>query len=76
MINKGNIYAPKREPMEYAFLKDISILFGLALVTVVLFRKLYFPSIIGFLVTGSWPAPMPLQSSIMPMMLSRWPRSA
>lgn len=38
--------------MEYAFLKDISILFGLALVTVILFRKLYFPSIIGFLVTG------------------------
>lgn len=38
--------------MEYAFLKDISILFGLALVTVVLFRKLYLPSIIGFLVAG------------------------
>lgn len=38
--------------MEYVFLKDISILFGLALVTVVLFRKLYLPSIIGFLVAG------------------------
>ena len=34
------------------FLKDIALLFGLALITVVLFRKLYFPSIIGFLVTG------------------------
>ena len=38
--------------MEYEFLKDIAILFGLALITVVLFRKLYFPSIIGFLVAG------------------------
>lgn len=38
--------------MEYEFLKDIAVLFGLALITVILFRKLYFPSIIGFLVTG------------------------
>lgn len=38
--------------MEYEVLKDIEILFCLALVTVVLFRKLMFPSIIGFLVTG------------------------
>lgn len=38
--------------MEYEVLKDIEILFGLALVTVVLFRKLLFPSIVGFLVTG------------------------
>ena len=38
--------------MEYNFLKDIALLFGLALITVVLFRKLYFPSIVGFLVTG------------------------
>lgn len=38
--------------MEYEVLKDIEILFGLAMVTVVLFRKLHFPSIIGFLATG------------------------
>src|SRR6185369_7984326 len=38
--------------MPYEVLKDIEILFGLALVTVVLFRRLKFPSIIGFLVTG------------------------
>lgn len=38
--------------MEYAILKDIEILFGLALITVVIFRKLYLPSIIGFLVSG------------------------
>lgn len=38
--------------MPYEALKDIEILFGLALVTVVLFRRLEFPSIIGFLVTG------------------------
>jgi K+:H+ antiporter len=33
-------------------LKDIEILFGLALITVFLFRRLQFPTIIGFLVTG------------------------
>lgn len=33
-------------------LKELEILFGLALLTVVLFRRLMFPSIIGFLVTG------------------------
>ncbi len=38
--------------MQYAALQDIEILFGLALVTVILFRRLMFPSIIGFLVTG------------------------
>lgn len=38
--------------MEYVALRDIEILFGLALVTVVLFRRLMFPSIIGFLFTG------------------------
>lgn len=38
--------------MPYAALKDIEILFGLALVTVILFRRLKFPSIIGFLATG------------------------
>ena len=38
--------------MPYEVLKDIEILFGLALVTVILFRRLMFPSIIGFLVTG------------------------
>lgn len=38
--------------MPYESLKDVEILFGLALVTVILFRRLMFPSIIGFLVTG------------------------
>ena len=38
--------------MEYEILKDVEILFGLALVTVILFRRLNFPSIIGFLFTG------------------------
>ncbi len=38
--------------MAYEVLRDIVLLFGLALVTVVLFRRLNFPSIIGFLVTG------------------------
>jgi len=38
--------------MEFEVLKDIEILFCLALITVVLFRKLLFPSIIGFLFTG------------------------
>jgi monovalent cation:H+ antiporter-2, CPA2 family len=38
--------------MEYDGLRDIEILFGLALVTVVLLRRFKFPSIIGFLVTG------------------------
>ena len=33
-------------------LKDIVILFGLALVTVILLRRFRFPSIIGFLLTG------------------------
>ena len=38
--------------MEFQSLKDLEILFGLALVTVILFRKLMMPSIIGFLATG------------------------
>lgn len=38
--------------MPYEALKDIEILFGLALLTVVLFRRLKFPTIIGFLFTG------------------------
>src|SRR5512137_1160303 len=38
--------------MAHEVLQDLEILFGLALVTVVLFRRLQFPSIIGFLVTG------------------------
>jgi CPA2 family monovalent cation:H+ antiporter-2 len=46
--------------MPYEALKDIVILFGLALVTVVLFRSLNFPSIIGFLVTGILAGPYAL----------------
>ena len=38
--------------MELDSLKDIEILFGLALLTVILLRKFKFPSIIGFLITG------------------------
>ena len=38
--------------MEYQGLKDIEILFGLGLITVILLRKFKLPSIIGFLVTG------------------------
>ncbi|MSM38905.1 MAG: sodium:proton exchanger [Geobacter sp.] len=38
--------------MAYEALQELEILFGLALVTVVIFRRLKFPSIIGFLVTG------------------------
>lgn len=38
--------------MVYSALQELEILFGLALVTVVIFRRLKFPSIIGFLVTG------------------------
>jgi CPA2 family monovalent cation:H+ antiporter-2 len=36
----------------FSTLQDLEILFGLALVTVVLFRRLKFPSIVGFLATG------------------------
>ncbi len=46
--------------MPYEGLKDIEILFGLALVTVILFRRLMFPSIIGFLVTGILAGPYAL----------------
>jgi CPA2 family monovalent cation:H+ antiporter-2 len=38
--------------MPFETLRDLEILFGLAVITVVLFRRLLFPSIIGFLVTG------------------------
>jgi CPA2 family monovalent cation:H+ antiporter-2 len=43
--------------MGYDGLKDIEILFGLALVTVVLLRQFRIPSIIGFLVTGTLAGP-------------------
>lgn len=46
--------------MPYESLKDIVVLFGLALVTVVLFRRLKLPSIIGFLVTGILAGPYAL----------------
>jgi monovalent cation:H+ antiporter-2, CPA2 family len=46
--------------MPYEALRDIEILFGLALITVVLFRRLMFPSIIGFLVTGILAGPYAL----------------
>lgn len=46
--------------MPYEALKDVEILFGLALITVVLFRRLMFPSIIGFLVTGILAGPYAL----------------
>jgi monovalent cation:H+ antiporter-2, CPA2 family len=38
--------------MEYESLKQIEILFGLALVTVILLQRLKVPSIVGFLATG------------------------
>ena len=38
--------------MDQAVLQDMEILFGLAVATVILFRRLMFPSIIGFLVAG------------------------
>jgi monovalent cation:H+ antiporter-2, CPA2 family len=38
--------------VEHALLLDMEILFGLAVATVILFRRLMFPSIIGFLVAG------------------------
>lgn len=38
--------------MEFDLLQDMEILFALGLVTVVLFRRFYFPTIVGFLVTG------------------------
>jgi len=47
--------------MEFQALKDLEILFGLALITVVLFRKLMIPSIIGFLVTGILAGPYALR---------------
>jgi CPA2 family monovalent cation:H+ antiporter-2 len=46
--------------MPYEALKDIEILFGLALVTVIIFRRLMFPSIIGFLATGVLAGPYAL----------------
>jgi len=38
--------------MEQALLQDMEILFGLAVATVILFRRLKFPSILGFLAAG------------------------
>jgi len=38
--------------MEFGLLKDIVLLLGLALITLLLFRQFKIPSIIGFLVTG------------------------
>jgi CPA2 family monovalent cation:H+ antiporter-2 len=38
--------------VEFVLLEDMEILFGLAVATVILFRKLMFPSIIGFLAAG------------------------
>lgn len=38
--------------MEFGLLKDIVLLLGLALVTLLIFRQFKIPSIIGFLVTG------------------------
>ena len=46
--------------MPYEALRDIEILFALALITVIIFRKLLFPSIIGFLVTGVLAGPYTL----------------
>ncbi len=46
--------------MEFEGLKDIEVLFGLALVAVVLLRRLKFPSIIGFLVAGMLAGPFAL----------------
>lgn len=46
--------------MSFEALQDIEILFGLALVTVILFRRLMLPSIIGFLVTGILAGPYAL----------------
>ncbi len=47
--------------MEIALLNDMVVLFGLALVTVVLFRQLKLPSIIGFLCTGILAGPYVLR---------------
>ncbi|CAG0988325.1 Putative cation/proton antiporter YbaL [Geobacteraceae bacterium] len=46
--------------MSYEVLKDMEILFGLAVFTVVLLRRLMFPSIIGFLATGILAGPYAL----------------
>ncbi|WP_298268953.1 cation:proton antiporter [Geobacter sp.] len=43
--------------MEHSFLIDLEILLGLAVVTVVILRRLRFPSIIGFLATGIMAGP-------------------
>jgi CPA2 family monovalent cation:H+ antiporter-2 len=46
--------------MEFEALRDIVVLFGLALITVVLLRRLKLPSIIGFLFTGMLAGPYAL----------------
>jgi len=45
----------------FATLQDLEILFGLALVTVILFQRLKFPSIVGFLATGILAGPHALR---------------
>lgn len=46
--------------MEFGLLRDLVMLFGLALVTVVVFRRFKLPSIIGFLGTGVLAGPYAL----------------
>ena len=46
--------------MDHTALQDMVILFGLALITVLLFRRLMFPTIIGFLFTGILAGPYAL----------------
>ena len=46
--------------MDFHALRDIVVLFGLALLTVVVLRKLRLPSIIGFLITGFLAGPYAL----------------
>ncbi|HBA86576.1 MAG TPA: sodium:proton exchanger [Geobacter sp.] len=46
--------------MDFNALRDIVVLFGLALLTVVVLRKLNLPSIIGFLITGMLAGPYAL----------------
>ena len=53
LSNKGTV-------VNYGVLQDIVILFGLALLTVVLLRQLKIPSIIGFLITGILAGPYAL----------------
>ncbi len=56
-MDTSGILFEKGADVHYEVLQDIEILFGLALVTVMLFRRLMSPSIIGFLVTGIMAGP-------------------